>query len=129
MPSGRPRDGTSVSTFVSMASEGGEWVARSEPGLGSIELHLRLAGASTAGYAVVGSIAGTARDVGLMGVIRDVNVTVASATGVGGASLEGETTSRVSRFMVGRVTGALRFSDSHSSSSTCPAIRWSLQPY
>jgi hypothetical protein len=127
-PIGQPRDGTSVNTIVALAQEGGEWVARSETGMGSIELHLRAAGASASGYGVVGGIAGSAVDIGLMGVVRDVSVTLGSTPG-GVATLDGETASKTSSLVVGRVTGTLRFSDSQGRASTCPAIQWSMQPY
>ena len=66
-PIGQPPDGTSVNTLVLLAIEGGEWVARSAPGNGTIELRLRPSASSANGYTVVGTMAGTARDIGLMG--------------------------------------------------------------
>ena len=128
-PIGQPRAGTSVNTTVSLTREGSEWVARSTPGTGSIELRLRGAGASTAGFIVAGTMTGTAADIGLMGVARDVSVTLGGAAGAGLATFDGETTSKASALIVGRVTGALRFSNSQGGSSTCPAIQWSMQPY
>jgi hypothetical protein len=128
-PIGQPRDGTSVNTIVSLTKEGSEWVARSTPGMGTIDLHLRSTGASSGGYGVAGTITGTALDIGFMGVARDVSVTLGSTPGGGLANFDGETTSRASSMVVGRVTGALRFSDSQGLSSTCPAIQWSMQPY
>ena len=128
-PIGQPRDGTSVNTTVTLTREGSEWVARSVPGTGSIELRLRGVGASTAGYVVAGTIAGTAVDTGLMGIVRDVSVTLGGPAGAGLATFDGETTTKASALVIGRVTGALRFSDSQGVSSTCPAIQWSMQPY
>jgi hypothetical protein len=127
-PIGQPRDGTSVNTVVSLTKEGAEWIARSEPSMGSVELHLRSTGSSTGGYGVAGTITGTALDIGLMGVVRDVRVTLGSASG-GSATFDGETTTPMSSLVVGRMTGALRFSDSQGLSSSCPAIQWSMQPY
>lgn len=127
-PIGQPPSGTSVATLVSLAIEGREWVARSSSGNGTIEVRLRPSASSANGYTVVGTMAGTARDVGLMGVVRDVSVTLRS-TGGGAASFDGETTARLSAMVVGRVSGALRFSDSLGASSSCPAIQWSMQPY
>ena len=128
-PPGRPRDGTSVNTMVMLTSEGGDWVARSVPNMGSVELRLRGTGASARGYFVAGTINGTALDVGLMGVIRDVRVTLTSSSSGGFATFDGETASPSSSLVLGKVTGTVRFSDSLGESSTCQAIRWSMQPY
>jgi hypothetical protein len=128
-PAGQPRDGTSVSTMVTLTNEGGDWVARSVPTMGSLELRLRGTGASARGYLVTGTISGMAADIGLMGVIRDVRVSLASTSSGGFATFDGETASPSSSFVVGRVTGTVRFSDSRGESSTCAAIQWSMQPY
>jgi hypothetical protein len=63
-----------------------------------------------------------------MGVVRDVQVSLGAAAGGPSAIVDGETTPTTS-FVVGRATGPLRFSNSEGVSSTCPAIRWSMQPY
>ncbi len=55
-PPGQPRDGTSVNTVVALTREGGEWVARSAPGMGSVELRLRGTGKSVRGYVVSGTV-------------------------------------------------------------------------
>lgn len=128
-PAGQPRDGTSVNTIVTLAIENGEWVARSSPGTGSVELRLRGTGLSARGYTVAGTIAGTALDIGLMGLVRDVRVSLGSSSGGAFATFDGETASPSSSFVVGRVTGTARFSDSHGQSSTCAQIQWSMQPY
>jgi hypothetical protein len=128
-PPGRPRDGTSVNTMVMLTSAGGDWVARSVPNMGTLELRLRGTGASARGYLVAGTINGTALDVGLMGVIRDVRVTLTSSSSGGFATFDGETASPSSSLVLGKVTGTVRFSDSLGESSTCPAIQWSMQPY
>jgi hypothetical protein len=125
-PAGQPRDGTSVATVVMLEKQGDEWVARSEPTAGSIELHLRGTRLSGATSIVSGTIAGSAVDLGVMGVVRDVRVTLASSSGAGLAAFDGEASP--SSFVAGRVTGALKFSDSQGLSSTCPAIQWSMQP-
>jgi hypothetical protein len=117
-----------VNTIVTLAAEGGDWVARSVANMGSVELRLRGTGASARGYLVAGTVGGTALDIGLMGIIRDVRVSLASSSG-GFATFDGETASPSSSFVVGKVTGTVRFSDSQGQSSTCPAIQWSMQPY
>jgi len=127
-PIGQPRDGTSVNTVVVLTPENGGWVARSALDLGTIELRLRAGANAAAGYPVSGTISGTGIDIGLMGVTRDVRVTFASATG-GAATFEGETTSKSSPMVVGRMSGAMRFADSQGVSSTCAAIQWTMQPY
>jgi hypothetical protein len=127
-PIGQPRDGTSVNTIVMLTNENGVWVGRSALNLGTIELRLRAGATAAAGYPVTGTISGTGFDIGLMGVTRDVRVTFASTTG-GAATFDGETTSKSSSMVVGRVSGALRFSDSQGVASTCPAIQWTMQPY
>jgi hypothetical protein len=128
-PPGQPRDGTSVNTVVMLTNEGGEWVARSAPTMGSLEVRLRATGTSARGYGVVGTIGGMALDVGLMGVVRDVNVSLGSTSSGGFATFDGETASPSSSLVIGKVTGTVRFSDSRGQSSTCSAIQWSMQPY
>jgi hypothetical protein len=127
-PPGLPRDGTSVNTIVDLAREGGDWVARSAPAMGSLELRLRGTAPSARGYIVAGTISGTALDIGLMGVIRDVRVSLASSSSGGFATFDGETASPSSSFVAGKVTGTVRFSDSQGASSTCAAIQWTMQP-
>jgi hypothetical protein len=127
-PAGQPRDGTSVNTVVLLTSENGGWVARSAFDFGTIELRLRSSGTAVTGYGVTGTITGTGIDVGLMGVTRDVRVTLASPSG-GPATFDGETNSKSSSFIVGRIAGAVRFADSQGASSTCSAIQWTMQPY
>jgi hypothetical protein len=128
-PAGQPSDGTSVNTVVMLAKEAGEWVARSAPGMGSLELRLRGTGTSARGYAVAGTISGTGLDVGLMGIVRDVSVSLGSTSTGGSATFDGETASLSSSLVVGRVAGTIRFSDSRGQASTCAAIQWSMQPY
>ncbi len=125
-PIGQPRDGTSVSTIVVLVQEGAEWVARSEPALGSLELRLRGIGTPSGWYQVAGSVNGAAADIGLMGVVRDVSVAVGRNAGGASATFDGAM-SPAGTLIVGRIAGALRFSDSRGGSSTCPAIQWSMQ--
>ena len=127
-PAGQPRDGTSVNTVVLLTAENGVWVARSAPDMGTIELRLRAGTNVVNGYPVTGTISGTGIDVALMGVTRDIRVTIASPTG-GAATFDGETTTKSSSLIVGRISGAMRFSDSAGVSSTCSAIQWTMQPY
>lgn len=128
-PIGQPKDGTSVNTIVLLRQEGAEWVARSEPATGSLELRLRGVETSSGGYRMGGTAIGSAADVGLMGVVRDVTLTVGPSAGGAAAAVDGDMAAANSSLVVGRVTGALRFSDSRGASSTCGAIQWSMQPY
>jgi hypothetical protein len=131
-PALQPAAGLSVNTVVMLAKEGGEWVARSTAPPGTIQLRFRDAGPSSNGYGyrVAGTVSGSAVDVALNGVVRDIRVSLGSAAGGAGAALfDGETATPITSLIVGRVTGALRFSDSQGQSSTCPAIRWTMQPY
>jgi hypothetical protein len=125
-PLGQPRDGTSVATVVVLEKLGDAWIGRSEPSAGTLELHLRGDGVSGATVTVSGTITGSAVDLGLMGVIRDVRVTLSSSTGTGVAPFDGAASP--SSFIAGRITGALKFSDSQGISSSCAAIQWSMQP-
>ena len=127
-PIGQPRDGTSVSTIVLLVQDGVEWVGRSEPALGSLELRLRGIGTSSGAYQVAGSVNGAAADIGLMGVVRDVSVALGREAGGPSAMVDGAV-SPGSPLVVGRIAGPLRFSDSRGASSTCPAIQWSMQPF
>jgi hypothetical protein len=97
--------------------------------MGSLELRFRGTGASARGYLVAGTISGTALDIGLMGVNRDVRVSLASSSSGGFATFDGETASPSSKLVVGKMTGTVRFSDSQGESSTCQTIQWSMQPY
>jgi len=129
-PIGVPRDGTAVDTFVMLAMDGQDWVARSRSAAeGDIELRIRATGSTLRGHTVTGTIRGTGIDVGLNSVIRDVRITLAAGAGSGPAALEGETLSPVSAFVGGRAAGALRFSDSRGAASSCSVVQWAMQPY
>jgi hypothetical protein len=130
VPVGQPPDGTFVSTAVMLSAENGEWIARSQSGGDTLELRLRSAGSGPLGLGVAGTVTGSAVDRGLMGVTRDVRVTLRDTSGTAPASLSGTMAgSGTSLFVTGRATGTVRFSDSRDESSTCSAIQWSMQPY
>jgi hypothetical protein len=129
-PVGVPRDGTAVETFVMLAADGQDWVARSRSAAeGDIELRIHATGSTLRGHTVTGTIRGTGIDVGLNSVIRDVRVTLSAGTGSGPAVLDGETLSPLSAFVGGRASGALKFSDSRGAGSSCTVIQWAMQPY
>lgn len=124
-----PRDGTAVGTYVMLAADGDEWIARSRSGAeGTIELRLRADRQTVRGWTVTGTLTGMGVDVGLNDVDRDVRVTLAGEAGTGPARLEGETLSPMSAFVGGRASGSIRFSDSADNGSTCTAVQWTMQP-
>ena len=123
-------DGTSVNTFVMLATDGEEWVARSPSSAeGDLELRIRASARSPLGHTVTGTIRGTGIDVGLNSVTRDVRVTLSAGSGSGPAVLEGETLSPLSAFVAGRGAGTLRFLDSRGAGCSCTVIQWAMQPY
>jgi hypothetical protein len=130
VPLGQPPDGTFVSAAVMLANENGQWIARSQSSGDTLELRLHSAGQGPSGPALAGTITGSAADRGLMGVTRDVRVTMNGSSGNAPATLSG-TMDGADRtmFVTGRVTGAMRFSNSRNESSTCSAVQWSMQPY
>ncbi len=128
VPLGQPRDGTFVSTAVMLSNENGQWVARSQAAGDTLELRLHSAGQGPSGPALAGTVTGTAADRGLMGITRDVRITIGSPPTA--ANLSGTMTGEGrSKFVTGKVTGTMRFSDRQDQSSTCSAIQWSMQPY
>lgn len=126
VPLGQPRDGTFVSTAVMLSNENGQWIARSQSGGDTLELRLHSAGQGPSGPALAGTVTGSAADRGLMGITRDVRVTIGNASATLSGTMAGD---GKSMFVTGRVTGTMRFSDSGDQSSTCSAIQWSMQPY
>ena len=129
VPIGQPREGTSVSTTIMLSNDGGTWIARSVSDGDTLELRLHSAGQSPSGLVVAGTLSGSAADQGVNGFTRDVRITLLAAAGAGPATVEGSFVWTGSSFVTGRITGALRFSDSHDMSSTYSAIQWSMQPY
>lgn len=123
-PLGLPPAGTSVDSFVTLSRDGNEWIARSRSAAeGDIEIRIRSIGRTVAGYQVEGNIRGTAIDVGLNSVVRDVRATFT------GVILEGMTSSPFSAFVGGRASGAVRFSNSAGEGSGCSVVQWTMQPY
>jgi hypothetical protein len=122
-PIGSPREGTFATGEVVLARVGDEWIGRSRPGEGTLELRLRADGADTnVGPHVVGSVTGWADTADPLGPKRSVRVTFQ-----GGVSLEGSS-SRSAYFVEGDATGTVLFSDPSGSIGTCPQVDWTLQP-
>jgi hypothetical protein len=73
---------------------------------------------------VVGTIQGSATDIGLPGMLaRDIQVTLGGPGGM--AQLSG--VESFGPYLSGVVAGSIRFSDAAGASSHCSEIRWSLQ--
>ena len=129
-PFGVPRSGTNLVTTTEVKLEDGEWVARSASTgpteMDGLELRLRDAGhRNPGGEALTGLVTGSAVDQGLFRPVRDVRVSIRGAGGSSGAELSGTTSA--GPFLLGRVTGAIDFSDSTGATSTCPTVSWTLQ--
>ncbi len=129
-PVGVPRSGTNLVTTTEVRLEGEEWVARSAPTgpmeMDGLELRLRDAGRrEIGGEALIGLVTGSAVDQGLFRPARDVRVSIGGAGGSSGAEVSG--TASAGPFLLGRVTGAIDFSDSTGATSTCPTVSWTLQ--
>ena len=126
-----PRDGTQVVTRVLLAREGLEWVVRSsEPETGNIVMRFHETGRSLFGMRVTGTIRGWALNVPRFSfeLARDARIAVVGSSGRGSADVEG-TIQRLVSFVLGRVSGDIRFSDRSATEwSRCSIIQWSLQP-
>ena len=131
VPAFVPRDGTHVATQVVLAREGGEWVARAlDAATSSMVLSFHEAGRSVLGRTVAGTLRGWALNVPRFTLERprDVRVAVAGQGLRGGAAVEG-TVPPLDSFVLGSVTGDIRFSDAAmTASSSCSKIQWTLQP-
>jgi hypothetical protein len=130
-PIGSPHDGTFVLTPLTLTQEGGEWVARTPPGVsGRLELRFHESGQSLFGRLVSGTVTGVAlhQDSIIPYPPRDVRVLLAGADGTGPAQVEG-TIPASSSHPRGRITGTIGFSDRAGfDRSTCSVVEWSLQP-
>jgi hypothetical protein len=126
-----PYDGTGVVTTVDLARDRQEWVARSSGvGAGDVELRFHASGHSRMGTSVAGTIRGVAVNVqsGRDTLpLRDVRAILAGPAGLERATVEGTIPGIVS-FVLGTMSGEIRFSDSYGNSSTCSKILWTLQP-
>jgi hypothetical protein len=126
-----PYDGTGVVTPVHLARESQEWIARSSGiGAGNVELRFHESGRTLMGKKVAGTIRGLAVNVRSAGddlPLRDVRAILAGPGGAGTATVEG-TIPGARSFVLGTMSGGIRFSDSYGNSSTCSKILWTLQP-
>jgi hypothetical protein len=117
-PLGSPPAGTALSTHANLARIGDEWVARSTPNAGTLEMRFRAVG----GNRLLGFVTGSANDRDAHRIPRDVQV-----------NFHGTVTSegRVSAFLPfgeGKAFGPITFTDSNGSVGTCPEAEWTMQP-
>jgi hypothetical protein len=124
-----PHDGTNVVTRVTLTREGQEWVARSvEAGAGDLELRFHESGQSLFGRTVTGTVHGLGVHMfsGFVDVpLRDVRITLGGPN----ASVQVEgTIARLASFVLGSMSGEIRFSDSYGNFSRCSKILWTIQP-
>jgi hypothetical protein len=127
-PARVPSTGTAVTTIVLLTHDGEEWVARA-PAPDTIELRFHDAGTiAMGGETVLGTAHGSAMDVAYpFHPALDVRATLSGEQPNDAAFVDGIVAAS-SSFVYGRVSGAIRFSDSSGQASTCTAIQWSLQP-
>jgi hypothetical protein len=125
-PLGVPATGTSVNTQVMLERSGAEWIARSPSNLGTLEIRLRDGTSSVLGEGVLGSVRGSAIDVG-QGLRPPLDVRVELSGSDGSASLDG-VVSRSTFLSQGRITGAIAFTDSQNARGSCTAVQWMMQP-
>jgi len=130
-----PPSGTMVTTPVSLAREGEDWVARSDPASAdSIELRFRETQLGPGGLGIMGTARGTASDVdrppahsatgSIVSIAGDAAGTPADVTGVGVPYSVNAPAS--ASFAGGRVAGRVTFSDAAGRAATCTAVQWSL---
>ncbi len=117
-PLGSPPAGTALSTHANLARIGDEWVARSTPNAGTLEMRFRAVG----GNRLLGFVTGSANDRDAHRIPRDVQV-----------NFHGTVTSegRVSAFLPfgeGKAFGPITFTESNGSVGTCAEAEWTMQP-
>jgi hypothetical protein len=123
-----PRDGTAVTTRVSVSREDTEWVVRAEPASsGDLEIRLRPAPSPLGLDLVTGTARGCARDQAY-GPHQQVDVGLCIAGNDGGrdAQVEGRA-SFTGRVVTARMTGDFVFSDSAGGRARCSAISMFLR--
>lgn len=122
--------GTSVITPVLLDRAGGDWVASSPPGTGSVELRFRpLEVAHPRGIPLLGTLRGVGYDAspGPTRPVYDNRVIVRGSNETDTAALEGVGSSATS-YLSGEVQGQISFADRVGLAATCPSAHWSLQP-
>jgi len=126
MPFGVPPSGPGITTSVTLAIDGSDWVARSTGQSGSVELRFHITGGQSlqcvGGETIAGTIQGTGVDVAIppLKAAVDVRATFLGANGTGPANVDGAICP--GSLTIGRVTGTIHFSDSNGLTSSCPAV-------
>jgi hypothetical protein len=110
-----------------LEQSGSEWIARSSPSAGALEVRLRASGVSTLqGEAVQGTVRGFAIDLG-----QEPRAPVDVTMKINGQSQSAVLDGYVERTLVlaaGRIDGSISFSDSQNATATCTAAQWLMQP-
>jgi hypothetical protein len=122
--------GTLVTTLVVLERAGGEWVATSPPRNGSLVLRFGPRGApGPSGVPLAGTARGWGDDVSTpVRPASENRLIIGGARTVEAADLDGVGSTATS-YLSGTLTGAIGFSDRIGVTATCPAARWSLQPF
>lgn len=126
-PLAMPPAGPGATLRAILQRENDDWVARSRPGEGTVELRIHATGGQgSLGASIAGTVSGGGKDVGFFIPPNDVTVNL---DGDGGkATVEGEVW-RGSRPMAsGRIVGRVTFSDPKNAVGECSAIQWLMQP-
>jgi hypothetical protein len=122
-----PRDGTAITTPVSVSREDAEWVVRAEPaGSGDLEIRLRAVPSALGLDLATGTARGCARDQAY-GPHQQVDVRLC-VSGINGADAQVEARASYSgRVVTARMTGRFAFSDSAGATGRCSAISMFLR--
>lgn len=114
---------------VTIAADGGEWVARSEsPSYGDVEIRLALTGTDPTERVATGSIRGTVIDFfSIIGFPNPSQVTLGGVTAEEPAVLTGSYFAQA-QGAFGTVSGKLVYTDNQRGVMTCTEGRWFLFP-
>ena len=121
--------GTSVITPVRLESVNAEWVARSLPGTGTVDLRFAPTDApDVRGILVQGTLRGVGLDVspGPPRPTYDNRVVARGAAGAESATVMGIGSSATA-YVSGEAQGQMSFLDRIGLTATCETLRWSLQ--
>jgi hypothetical protein len=112
---------------VSLEREANDWVARTSPSAGALELRFRQTGDSIPGFTVSGSISGNAADAWEPRPVVDRGRVFLNGAG-NGAVVQG-VADRFSPLLTGTVSGDIRFTNHEATAvSRCTVVMWVLQP-
>ena len=117
-----------MTTWLNLDESGSEWVGRTPPDIGTLEVRFRgIGGYGPGGVRLLGTMRGTSIDTGSpVRPALDVAMSVEGTQASGGATFEGTANPAVF-FATGLVTGAIRVVDSLGAAADCTGGRWMLQ--